>query len=141
MYKEKVVGFLVVIIAIPDCKYLLSISMTIKRDMCIYTGNQENPWHMHGHSLSKGIQNNNNWKSFLELLLWGQSWLVYVYRYICIITKEHQWCLWISCQAEELRLLCWANHPLSFGLGQRGLTIEVQWTPQNLKGIKHSCLH
>lgn len=141
MHKEKVVGFLVVIIAIPDCKYLLYISMTIKRDICIYTGNQENPWHMHGHSLSKGIQNNNNWKSFLELLLWGQSWLVYVYRYICIITKEHQWCLWISCQAEELRLLCWANHPLSFGLGQRGLTIEVQWTPQNLKGIKHSCLH
>lgn len=46
MHKEKVVGFLVVIIAIPDCKYLLSISMTIKRDMCIYTGNQENPWHI-----------------------------------------------------------------------------------------------
>lgn len=49
MHKEKVVGFLVVIIAIPDCKYLLYISMTIKRDICIYTGNQENPWYMDIH--------------------------------------------------------------------------------------------
>lgn len=111
------------------------------KEMCVYILETKRIHGIYGHSLSKGIQNNNNCKSFLELLLWGQSWLVYVYRYICIITKEHQWCLWISCQAEELRLLCWANHPLSFGLGQRGLTIEVQWTPQNLKEIKHSCLH
>lgn len=147
MHKEEILGLLVVIIIIPDCLYLSYIYKSIyqwpfQKDTLTYWKPRK-LMTLNGHSVSKVIHNFTIRieSLFCSYIQWGQIWLVYGYWYVCIITKEHQWCLWLSCQAEELRLLWWANHPPRFGLGQWGLTIEVQWTPQNLQQIKHSCLH
>lgn len=141
MFKEEVLGFLVVIIAIADCVYLLYIYKSTyqwplhKRYLNILETKRT-----HGIEwtfiMSKGIHNNNNGKSFLELLLWGQPWLVYWYRYICIITTLHQWCLWLSCQAEELRLLCWANHLPKLWSGSAGLNYSSPMNSTELRANK-----
>lgn len=106
------------------------------KEICVYILETKRIHGIYGHSLSKGIQNNNNCKSFLELLLWGQSWLVYVYRYICIITKEHQWCLWISCQAEELKIAVLSQSSPKLWSRSAGLNYRSPMNSTELKGNK-----